>query len=272
MIQSCERVGVAGSDQFIASINTATVGVKTGQVTVANWTSAQLSDEVFGFRSTVYAHATPLLSSTNDDSSTDRVLTLDFGVVELTQSKTIAFTIANGVDVSRLKARLELDNVPSTGTGLSWDVNSFTGEESLESGNAFARSFSLTLNGAALQEGMFQRELLLGFSDQNLPGATASGSDVVVVRVVAQVVPEPSSVGPDHRRSWIGSAVWASSNDSRASEVCDDVTSQVKTPSSRTWYTSRLHCAGMAAPGRTHARSRCTSTFGTSRPEHRRDV
>jgi hypothetical protein len=175
--------------------STATAGLKSGTVTIANLDvtteggagrGANDADDVI---TTSLAVLTPAIPSFLAES-TSSILTLDFGtLVHGASPGSLEFDIFNlaGALGSEWTAGLDLDGIVETDASgvFSQSISTFTNLAAGSSSSAMV-SMSTALLGS------FSGSLLLNFSDKDLPGATASSMTVQLQGVV--VVPEPATI------------------------------------------------------------------------------
>jgi endonuclease I len=115
-------------------------------------------------------------------------LCIDFGTVDLSEpAVSRTFSITNVGGASGWAAGLDLDQILGSDpsgqffTDLSPFANLPAGE---------IRDFTATLRPRTI--GRHTLDLLLGFSDQDIPGASAPGSRTMTLSLVAHVIPEPA--------------------------------------------------------------------------------
>jgi len=100
-----------------------------------------------------------------------------------------AYGIVN--DPPQPTAALDLDTLSATGDSqISADLTAFSNLASNDD-PSYGHFFNVLVDVS--KPGTFTKTFYLGFSDQDLPGATAPGSILTSFTIVATVVPEPAS-------------------------------------------------------------------------------
>ena len=186
---------LAPANNYTVAVDTSSPGIKTGTATVTA-TSQGAADPTFsqGVAVTVVGHATPSFAG-GATASPVTTKTLNLGQFAVgggdgLMAVALADLIANLQDPSGFTAGLDLDSIIAQPGGPTSSALRLTGLfDTLAAGSAA----DLSAGVDTVSPGTFTTTFLLGLSDEDLPGATAPGSNVLSLTLSATVVPEPTS-------------------------------------------------------------------------------
>jgi endonuclease I len=186
------RTNQTDSKSFSVGLNasTATAGLKTGSVTIDNLDitagggagrGANDANDVITVNLSVLAHANASFAGGSDLNS----LTIDLGTTTMgATAPTVNFDLFNLDAAAGFTAGLDLDSIVGSGatSTLTTNLATFNGASTLAGG--LSRSFTAAMNTSTA--GTFSATYTLGFSDENLVGATnLSNLTLTLMGVVA---------------------------------------------------------------------------------------
>lgn len=174
-------------DGVAVTLTTDTVGAQVGAISVVS--DSQAAADASFSAAVSYAvldHARPAFGGPGEAG----VRQIDFGTVpQFAEAQPFLLAVGNAAPVGGFFAGLDLDSIAVAGDGGRF-VLTLTGFTSLAAGDF--REFFLGLNTDIA--GDYAARFELGFSDEDLPGATARESLVLEVRGTVVAVPESNAL------------------------------------------------------------------------------
>jgi endonuclease I len=195
--------------------STATAGLKTGSVTIDNLDittgggagrGANDANDVITVNLSVLAHANASFAGGSDLNS----LTLDLGTTTMgSTAPTVNFNLFNLDAAAGYTAGLDLDSIVGSGatSTLTTNLATFSGASTLAAG--LSSSFTAAMNTSTA--GTFSATYTLGFSDENLVGATnLSNLTLTLMGVVAPALIANADFNGDGGVDGLDFLVWQS--------------------------------------------------------------